>query len=312
MIISANSGHLFKCLKWSASSDKRLFLDSLTWNDLNHSWSTRTTYIALCTVVSCSSLVIAKYMDIGSKNKPTHSTLPLSEKSTDIGSSSSSTALSSSSTSACSTSSKFVSSSFSSFSKSMYLQSTQCLDCSYRRRKVLIPVDERGSTRCAVDWYCSDVAQPGDHVILLFITSAPSGTSKDLQMHWITYDSRLDLQDIENPVCMLARKAVALKAQFEEQFRRCLETLCRDVQEQLNGWQVNLEENPPLKWSAFVRASSRPSTTIMKAVESMDVDFILMGSRRLSKTMKALWGSVSAEVVHHSPVPVIIVPSKFR
>ncbi|VDN39677.1 unnamed protein product, partial [Dibothriocephalus latus] len=37
------------------------------------------------------------------------------------------------------------------------------------QRRVLIPVDESGSTLNAIRWYLEEVSRPGDHVILLTV-----------------------------------------------------------------------------------------------------------------------------------------------
>ena len=47
---------------------------------------------------------------------------------------------------------------------------------------------------------------------------------------------------------------------------------------------------------------------IVKVAKSGDADFIVIGSRGLSQARRTILGSVSEYVVHHSRIPVIIVP----
>ena len=50
-----------------------------------------------------------------------------------------------------------------------------------------------------------------------------------------------------------------------------------------------------------------PADRILKYVESEDCDLIIIGSRGLNATERLFLGSVSDELSHHSPCPILIV-----
>jgi nucleotide-binding universal stress UspA family protein len=49
--------------------------------------------------------------------------------------------------------------------------------------------------------------------------------------------------------------------------------------------------------------------SIVKVVKEMDIDIIVMGSHSRSGLEKMLMGSVTEKVLHHSSVPVLIIPT---
>ena len=46
----------------------------------------------------------------------------------------------------------------------------------------------------------------------------------------------------------------------------------------------------------------------MHVAKNVHAEFIVIGSRGLSKVRRTILGSVSEYVVHHSRIPVVIVP----
>ena len=56
-------------------------------------------------------------------------------------------------------------------------------------------------------------------------------------------------------------------------------------------------------------ATGDPAHTLIDIVERFECDTIIMGSRGVGTMRSALLGSVSHEVLHSSPVPVMIVKS---
>lgn len=65
------------------------------------------------------------------------------------------------------------------------------------------------------------------------------------------------------------------------------------------------DHDAPLETRARVGS---PATEIVDAVESGDVDHVVIGSRGRSGVERLVLGSVAEVVVRHSPVPVTVVP----
>lgn len=60
-----------------------------------------------------------------------------------------------------------------------------------------------------------------------------------------------------------------------------------------------------LRWNFQVRAG-HPGREILRAVEQLGADLVVVGSNRHSTVRNALFGSTTAYVTAHSPVPVLI------
>lgn len=59
-----------------------------------------------------------------------------------------------------------------------------------------------------------------------------------------------------------------------------------------------------------VTENGNSSEMIIKVAKEMDVDIIIMGSHSRSGLEKILMGSVTEKVLHHSSIPVLIIPTK--
>ena len=78
-----------------------------------------------------------------------------------------------------------------------------------------------------------------------------------------------------------------------------------------NAWTVNRSFSlifQPIGNRRLLLEFEPPGRTIVdKAVEE-SVDFIVIGARGLGKVRRTILGSVSDYIVHHSKVPVTVVP----
>ncbi|KAL7063470.1 hypothetical protein AAHC03_01591 [Spirometra sp. Aus1] len=208
------------------------------------------------------------------------------------------------------------------------------------QRRVLIPVDESGSTLNAVRWYLGEVARPGDHVILL--TVVPFQVHKQTNV-WVSSEEDestpsesssgedQQAQQLLAPAAEqearkeLIRQARRLKDFFAKQFQEAKEHLEKQTQQsaphnpnssycsqeqQSQETEAEDETNrrKSLTWEAYVRQGSNVGVAITEAVVEMKVNFVIMGTRGLGAIRRVLMGSVSDYVVHNSQSTVIIVP----
>ncbi|VDN95992.1 unnamed protein product [Rodentolepis nana] len=63
-----------------------------------------------------------------------------------------------------------------------------------------------------------------------------------------------------------------------------------------------------IKVKAFVRSDPKAGAAILNVAKELDVDHIIVASRGLNAIGRTFKGSVSTYVVHHSNVPVTVVP----
>ncbi len=67
-------------------------------------------------------------------------------------------------------------------------------------------------------------------------------------------------------------------------------------------------EEKGLKCQAFLHIDGRPGHAIIKSSETHNAGLIVIGSRGMGTIRRAVLGSVSDYVVHHSHIPVAVVP----
>ncbi|BHF58516.1 hypothetical protein SprV_0100146800 [Sparganum proliferum] len=208
------------------------------------------------------------------------------------------------------------------------------------QRRVLIPVDESGSTLNAVSWYLGEVARPGDHVILLTVvpfqvhkqtnawvsseedesTPSESSSGEDQQAQQLLAPAAD--QEARKELIRQARK---LKDFFAKQFQEAKERVEKQApqsaphnpnssycsqEQQSQETEAEDEANrcKSLTWEAYVRQGSNVGVAITEAVVEMKVNFVIMGTRGLGAIRRVIMGSVSDYVVHNSHSTVIIVP----
>ncbi len=80
--------------------------------------------------------------------------------------------------------------------------------------------------------------------------------------------------------------------------------LCTEAKRTVEGARARLERPDVTVQSAVLRG--RPASAIVDRARDMRADLILVGSRGHGTIESMLLGSVSAEVIDHAPVPVLI------
>lgn len=63
-----------------------------------------------------------------------------------------------------------------------------------------------------------------------------------------------------------------------------------------------------LKFKLFKEENNQPGEVIIKLAEDEKADFIVMGSRGVGTLRRTFLGSVSDYCVHHTKIPVVVVP----
>ena len=86
--------------------------------------------------------------------------------------------------------------------------------------------------------------------------------------------------------------------------QRMAEQMEREAEHRLRQVAAGLPQN--LSVTTILRHGD-PAEEILRLVKEQPVDLIVMGARGRGRVSGALLGSVSSAVLHHSPVPVVVL-----
>jgi nucleotide-binding universal stress UspA family protein len=91
-----------------------------------------------------------------------------------------------------------------------------------------------------------------------------------------------------------------------------------------DGWLDDLRRQFETEWSAplkdagiryrtvFETGARGPAPTLIAVANEVDADLIVTGSRGLGGFGELLLGSVSHQLVQHTPMPVVVIPAERR
>ncbi|XP_020613069.1 universal stress protein A-like protein [Orbicella faveolata] len=144
-------------------------------------------------------------------------------------------------------------------------------------KTVLIPVDGSEISKRAFQWYCNNLHQEKNEVILVHANDMPRSNIPYL------YGFPFPKGWKETVEKSSAESEHILRAFFEK---------CK-------------ERN--IKCRMFMESDS-PTDAILRLAKEKHADHIVMGSRGRDPISRALFGSVSYFCTHHSEVPVSVVP----
>jgi nucleotide-binding universal stress UspA family protein len=144
-------------------------------------------------------------------------------------------------------------------------------------KKVLVPLDGSALAEAALD-HVRKLAQDGslDEVVLLnvFLVTLPLG-----EVHY--YQSIIDVGSLANDYLEKSKNYLAA------------------VQDKLNSEGINVKTESI--------EGANPAAVIGEYVRQQGVDLIIMATHGYTGVKKMLLGSVAHQVLHESPVPVLLV-----
>lgn len=147
-------------------------------------------------------------------------------------------------------------------------------------RKILLAIDSSDQAEQAFDWYLSTVHRPDNEVLILHV---PEAATTDTDKNKGSQGSQ-------------PAKASNDDASAKDPMKT------KELEDKFNG---KILENG-ISGRVRSEGGSKPGEIICKIAEEEEVAMIVVGTRGLGKVRRAIMGSVSDYVVHHSPCPVIV------
>ncbi|XP_071083165.1 universal stress protein Slr1101-like [Haliotis cracherodii] len=155
---------------------------------------------------------------------------------------------------------------------------------SENQRNIIVAIDGSDSADFALDWYCKNVHQKHDHVVLV---------------HCPELNRMLHSQRWNNSVYVFDREVMeAMLKDEQHKIQKDLEKFAEKLKHHGIGGKVKSV------------MASKPGEGIIKACEDEHGEMIIIGSRGLGTLRRTFMGSVSDYVVHHSHVPVFVCRNK--
>ncbi|KAL3307427.1 hypothetical protein Ciccas_014057 [Cichlidogyrus casuarinus] len=153
---------------------------------------------------------------------------------------------------------------------------------SSKHRKVLIAVDASEHSRWSFDWYLDHIMRPDDHVHFYHVFEAPS----------LPPISMSNLTNIPT-----------------EEWGNRLQEKIQSIAMMEQDYQTDCQRKQ-LKCSFINENRDHTGESICEEAVKCNATLILVGSRGLGALKRTILGSVSDYVLHHSKVPVLMVPPK--
>ncbi|XP_074619960.1 universal stress protein in QAH/OAS sulfhydrylase 3'region-like isoform X2 [Acropora palmata] len=146
------------------------------------------------------------------------------------------------------------------------------------RKTVVVAVDGSEHSKKAFDWYCGNLHQSGDQIVFV---------------HAI---------DVERRPVVMHPHGMAYYDSFVKWFdktRNQSKTMMESFADTCRNNKYNFK---------LVTELGKPGEVICQAANQEKADHIVMGSRGLGTVRRTLLGSVSDYMLHHSCIPVSVVP----
>ncbi|GAA53263.1 universal stress protein [Clonorchis sinensis] len=147
-------------------------------------------------------------------------------------------------------------------------------------RIVMFPIDGSVHSERAFSWYVDNMRTPNDHAVFI---------------------------NVIEPVYSSPAFGMSMESPMQPDIARVMESSIASGKKLCQNKMKHAKELA-LPAQAFLHVDSRPGHAIIKALGGHNGDVIVMGSRGLGVIRRTFLGSVSDYVLHHSHVPVVIVP----
>lgn len=128
------------------------------------------------------------------------------------------------------------------------------------------------------------------------------------------YDADITFLHVIEPISDAARiafQSALSESQFAKIRQEGVSHLKNTISERIENFCQSELDN--LDWEPRVTSSLLEGVTdraIVSAAEKMEADLIVMGTRTHSATKQFLMGSTANKVMHHTSIPVMVVPLK--
>ncbi|KAK2145431.1 hypothetical protein LSH36_682g01073 [Paralvinella palmiformis] len=148
------------------------------------------------------------------------------------------------------------------------------------RDTVVIPIDSSKQAEVAFEWYLRHVHKPQNYVYMIHCEEIEHPTGVNFPDYTVTLDAIADkMEDAKKKGSSLVEK---YNAKLKEKGIR---------------GEVKAE-------------IGRPGEVVVNMADKHHASMIVMGSRGLGLVRRTILGSVSEYVIHHTKVPVTIVPKE--
>ncbi|KAL9967153.1 hypothetical protein ACROYT_G025326 [Oculina patagonica] len=150
-------------------------------------------------------------------------------------------------------------------------------------RKVVLGVDASEHSERAFDWYLQNIKKDTDNLLIIHAQEYPTIPAAPYPYGYAYYEEWQHLVQ-----------------KSDQQVKELLENFgkkCKDL---------------GMKFKLYKEENNRPGEVICKLAEDEKAQFIIMGSRGVGTLRRTFLGSVSDYCVHHTHIPVVVVPPPGR